>query len=85
MKPSNNESEYPTQQAGLARIGSAVRTLTPPQLDFVVIVYPAQGPIHPNLVSCVLSTTVVGLTARACDAAAMFIAKHKGDTQPKNS
>jgi hypothetical protein len=68
------------QEKGMMMVGQAVRQLVPPQLDFVVIVYPPDGALS-GRISYTTSTTVGERASRAVDAAAVFIADNKGDQQ----
>lgn len=73
------------QQQGMIAVGTAVRALVPPQLDYVVLVYPRDGKMTPERVSYVTSTTVSELENRAIDAAAVFATKAKSNLSSHQS
>jgi hypothetical protein len=72
------------QQRGLERIGNAVRLLTPPQFDFVVLVYPTGGTLTGAQVAYTTSTTVSDGLKRAGDAAAHFVLRSKTSEQKQS-
>lgn len=73
------------QEQGLFEIAETVRAMTPPGLDFVVILYPKAGPVCARKIAYVTSTKVGAMEDSAMAAAAAFLAVAKSNRAPHDS
>lgn len=72
------------QEQGMLRVGEACRIIVPPQLDFVVVVYPREAPIDARNIAYITSTTASDMEAKAITAAQVFAVVAKGNLAKGN-